>query len=77
MITDSNLEAALLTLVGFVLLFATMAGLIRWARSRSTGVLAVGAFMSVFSPDPTFEQNIKLVEEASEVRSEEDEKGEP
>ena len=40
-------------------------------------LLAIGAFMSVFSPDPTFEQNIKLVEEAKEIQSEEDEKGEP
>ena len=76
MIPDSNLEAALLTFLGFLLLFGVMAGLIRWARSRSTGVLAVGAFLSVFSPDPTFEQKIKLVEEAREIQSEEDEKGE-
>ena len=76
MIPDSNLQITLLTFFGFLILLVAMAGLVRWARSRSTGVLAVGAFLSVFSPDPTFEQKIKLVEEAREIQSEEDGQGE-
>ena len=74
---DINLLAVLIAFVGFLLLFAVLTGLIIWARRRSVGVIAVGAFMSIFSPDPTFEQKIKLVEEAKEIHSEEEDKGEP
>jgi len=73
---DNNLLAVLITSVGFLLLFAVMSGLIVWTRRRSVGVISVGAFMSIFSPDPTFEQKIKLLEEAREIQSAEDEEGE-
>jgi hypothetical protein len=48
----------------------------RWARRRSKGVVATGALLSAFAPDPTFEKNIRLVEEAKRIQSEEDEEGE-
>jgi len=47
----------------------------RWARRRSKGALVTGAILSAFAPDPTFEKNIRLVEEARKVQSEEDEEG--
>ena len=50
--------------------------LARWARRRSKGAVATGALLSAFAPDPTFEKNIRLVEEAKKVQSEEDEEGE-
>jgi len=53
-----------------------MAVLVMWARRRSVGVIAIGAFMSIFAPDPTLEQKIKLVEEAKEKQQEDDEQGE-
>jgi hypothetical protein len=61
---------------GSFILIAIMALLIIWARRRSSGVIAIGAFMSVFAPDPTFEQKIKLVEEAKADQQEEDGQGE-
>ena len=48
----------------------------KWARRRSRGAVATGALLSAFAPDPTFEKNIRLVEEAKRVQSEEDEVGE-
>jgi len=48
----------------------------RWARRRSKGAVAAGALLSVFAPDPAFEKNLRLVEEAKRIQSEEDEEGE-
>ena len=63
----------LLVFGGVILLLSIMAMLVMWARRRSVGVIAIGAFMSIFAPDPTLEQKIKLVEEAKEEQQEEDE----
>jgi hypothetical protein len=72
---NNELTAGLFILPGFVLMFSLMAILMVWARRRSRGAIALGAFMSIFAPDPTLERKIKLVEEAKEIQSEEDEKG--
>ena len=67
-----------LLIVVFMLLMAiVMIGLVVWARRRSTGAIATGAFLSIFAPDPTFEATIRLVEEAKQEQVEEDEEGEP
>ena len=50
--------------------------LARWARRRSKGALVAGALLSMFAPDPAFERNIRLAEEAKQVQCEEDEEGE-
>ncbi|MFT5138428.1 MAG: hypothetical protein ACI9H8_001013 [Lysobacterales bacterium] len=60
----------------FIALFILMALMVIWARRRTKGVLAVGAFLSVFAPDPALEQKIKMVEVAKESQSEEEEEGE-
>ena len=72
----SDLVVLMIAITGFIILMAIMALLIIWARRRSSGVIAIGAFMSVFAPDPTFEQKIKLVEEAKADQEEEDGQGE-
>jgi hypothetical protein len=72
----NDLVVMTIAIAGFIILIAIMALLIIWARRRSSGVIAVGAFMSVFAPDPTFEQKIKLVEEAKADQQEEDGQGE-
>ena len=73
---DINLLATMLITVGFAFMLAGMAVLVIWARRRSVGVMAVGAFLSVFAPDPTLEQKVKLVEEAKVIQNEEDRQGE-
>ena len=60
-------------ITSFVVLFTVMAILVLWARSRSSGVLAVGALFSIFAPDPTLEQKIVMVEEAKVDQNEQDE----
>ena len=72
----NDLVVLMIAITGFIILMAIMALLIIWARRRSSGVIAIGAFMSVFAPDPTFEQKIKLVEEAKADQEEEDGQGE-
>ncbi len=74
-LSDNPVEV-LLVLGGVILLLTIMAVLVMWARRRSVGVIAIGAFMSIFAPDPTLEQKIKLVEEAKEKQQEDDEQGE-
>ncbi len=74
-LSDNPVEV-LLVLGGVILLLTIMAVLVMWARHRSVGVIAIGAFMSIFAPDPTLEQKIKLVEEAKEEQLEDDEQGE-
>jgi len=58
-------------------LIVLMIVLVIWARKRSTGAIMTGALLSVFAPDPTVENQIKLVEAAKSQQSEEDEDGEP
>jgi len=72
---NNELIAGLFILLGFVLMFSLMTILVAWARRRSKGAIALGAFLSIFAPDPTLDNKIKLVEEAKEIQSEEDEKG--
>ena len=72
----NDLVVMTIAIAGFIILIAIMALLIIWARRRSSGVLVFGAFMSVFAPDPTMEQRIKLVEEAKADQAEEDGQGE-
>lgn len=74
-LSDNPVEV-LLVLGGVTFLLTMMAVLVMWARRRSVGVIAIGAFMSIFAPDPTLEQKIKLVEEAKEKQQEDDEQGE-
>ena len=74
-LSDKPVEV-LLVLGGVISLLTIMAVLVMWARRRSVGVIAIGAFMSIFAPDPTLEQKIKLVEEANEEQQEDDEQGE-
>ena len=74
---NSEFLAGSFIIIVIATVIALMIFLVRWARRRSTGAIAVGALMSVFAPDPTLEQNIKLVEEAREVQNEEDEEEEP
>jgi hypothetical protein len=62
-----------LSLAGAILFMAILA---RWARRRSKGALMAGALFSIFAPDPTFERNIRLAEEARQEIHEEDEEGE-
>jgi len=61
---------------GLAAVICIMVLLVLWARRRSTGAVAVGALLSLFAPDPTFENSIKLVEESKLLQSEEDEEGE-
>ena len=72
---SNELIAGLFILLGLVLMFCLMAILLAWARRSSKGAIALGAFLSIFAPDPTLDNKIKLVEEAKEIQSEEDEKG--
>lgn len=58
-------------------MMVVMITLVFWARRRSFGAIATGAFLSVFAPDPTFEASIRLIEEAKQEQTEEDEEGEP
>jgi len=62
--------------LGLAAAIAVMFVLTRWARRRSTGAIAAGALLSLFAPDPAFENTIKLVEESRRLQSEEDEQGE-
>ena len=66
------LMAALLLLMVIVMIC-----LVVWARRRTTGAIATGAFLSIFAPDPTFEASIRLADEAKQEQVEEDEEGEP
>ena len=69
-------SAGLVIAVGLAAVLCIMFLLVRWARRRSTGAIAAGALLSLFAPDPTLENTIKLVEESKRLQSEEDEEGE-
>jgi hypothetical protein len=62
---------------GLILMVFMCWKLVLWARKRSTGAIVTGALFSVFAPDPTFEQTVRLVEIAGEESEEKDPGGEP
>ena len=68
--------SAMLVALGFLVLFAVMTLLVKWARRRSSAALTAGALLSAFAPDPELEKNIRLAEQAKTVQMEEDEEGE-
>ena len=71
-----ELLAGLLIASGLAITLFILFVLARWARRRSKGAVVAGALLSVFAPDPTYERNIRLAEEAKQVQCEEDEEGE-
>ena len=71
-----NLGTSMLIAFGLAATLFVMVILARWARRRSKGALVAGALLSMFAPDPAFERNIRLAEEAKQVQCEEDEEGE-
>jgi hypothetical protein len=73
---STGVSTGLAIAFGLAAVICMMILLVRWARRRSTGAVAVGALLSLFAPDPTFENNIRLVEESKRIQSEEDEEGE-
>ena len=60
-LSDNPVEV-LVVFGGVTFLLTIMVVLVKSARRRSVCVIAIGAFMSIFAPDPTLEQKIKLVE---------------
>lgn len=72
---DANLKAGLLIAVSLAVVIVVMVLLARWARSGSKGAILSGALLSMFAPDPEFEKNIRLAEEARQEQHEEDEEG--
>lgn len=72
-----DIRAIVFLLASLALLALVLVLGVRWARTRSSGALAFGALLSLFAPDPTLERQIRLVEEAKQQQSEEDEEGEP
>jgi len=74
--STSGIPAGLAIALGLAAVICIMVLLVRWARRRSTGAVAVGALLSLFAPDPTFENNIRLAEESRRLQSEEDEEDE-
>jgi len=71
-----EMTAGLAIAFGLTAVIVLMVLLANWARRRSSGALVAGALMSVFAPDPTLENSIKLVEESRRIQHEEDEEGE-
>jgi hypothetical protein len=69
-------SAGLLIAGGLAGAILAMILLVKWARRRGSGAVAAGALLSMFAPDPTFEKNIRLAEEAKQEQHEEDEQGE-
>ena len=67
---------AVLITAGLTVTVLALALLARWARRRSRGAVVAGALLSMFAPDPQLERNIRLAEEARQVKHEEDETGE-
>lgn len=63
----------LVLILGFVIMIAIMVVLVWLARRRRSGVMAIGAFLSILAPDPTLEQKIVMVETAKVNQAEEDE----
>lgn len=72
---DPNLKAGLLIAFALAAVIVVMVLLARWARSGSKGAVLSGALLSMFAPDPEFEKNIRLAEEARVEQHEEDEEG--
>ena len=71
-----ELSTGLFIAISLAVVIVVMIVLARWARRRSKGAVMAGALLSMFAPDPTFERNIRLAEQAKQVINEEDEEGE-
>ena len=72
---DPNLKAGLFIALGLLAVIVVMVLLARWARGGSNGAVISGALLSMFAPDPEFEKNIRLAEEARQEQHEEEEEG--
>jgi hypothetical protein len=72
---DPNIITGLAIALALAASVAVMALLVRWARKGSKGAILSGALFSIFAPDPEFEKNIRLAEEARQEQHEEDEEG--
>lgn len=73
---DPNLKAGLVIACALAGVIVVMVLLARWARRGGKGAIISGALLSMFAPDPEFEKNIRLAEEARQEQHEEDEEGE-
>lgn len=73
---STSASAGLAIAIGLAAVIFIMLVLVRWARRRGTGAITAGALLTLFAPDPTLENTIKLVEESKRIQSEEDEEGE-
>ena len=53
--------------------------LVLWARKSKKGaiLLAASFFWFGFAPDPVFEKNLQIIQEAKEYKGSQDESGEP
>lgn len=71
-----NTETGFFITAGLAAIILVMILLARWARRRSKGAVVAGALLSMFAPDPTLENNIRLAEESKQEQREEDEEGE-
>ena len=72
---SKGFHAGILIALGLAAVIALMIVLVRWARRRGRGAVTTGALLSILAPDPTFEDRIKLVEEAARADAEEDGEG--
>ena len=73
---QANQTVGVLIALGLAGLAVILVLLARWARRRSKGAVITGALLSALAPDPELEKNIRLAEQARQLQSEEDEKGE-
>ena len=65
------------SVIGVCLLALLFWRLIRWARRGGVGVMLAAASLFGFIADPVSEKQIRVVQEAREQQSEEDESGAP
>ena len=72
---NADLSSALAIALALALAITVMALLVRWARKGSKGAIFSGALLSMFAPDPEFEKNLRLAEEARQEQHEEEEEG--
>ena len=50
--------------------------LVSWAKQKKTGVLALGIFIQMFTPDPYVERTVKVVQEDKKAtKKQQDENG--
>lgn len=65
-------------IISIILLIYALFKLVLWARKGGKGAIVVGALFTIFSPDPIFEKNIKIVQESKQSQEEEEDKsGDP